>query len=376
MPLPPPAQFLLDQPYSKRALLPPVGQEVYIQGGRVPGLLLHWGQVHDEGVVADAASAGRLMPILASPGAKGYGREKIGGHKQAADWIRRKAPQTAAEWDQTVDDAVAAQFQLGTAGLILPSRLRSQPDWPDGLQSALDAARRATAGHPTGDMLVNLIIEEPWILEARLRRTLLNQFTDLPEGLGAAIHIHWSSPERPDQPASLEALRIVVSALANDGRRVLLIESGRLGWLALAWGAWGFTAGLSGASWGRNTAVVRRARGQPATRIARIFDHNLLHSVRQATQARLLAQNGYHQCMCDFCQQQAGRGTWSHDLSEQHGLYSLARLTEHVAAPTLAIRHARVKTIVQNAIAFETGLNFRLTGDSRPLHLPAWQAEL
>ena len=259
MPLPPPAQFLLDQPYSRRALLPPVGDQVNTQGGRVPGLLLHWGQVHDEGVVADAANAGRLKPILASPGAKGYEREKIGGHKQAADWIRRKAPQTDAEWDQTVDDAVAAQFQLRTAGLILPSRLLSQPDWPDGLQSALDAARRGAARHPTADMLVNLILGEPWILDPRLRRTLLNQFTDLPEDLGAAIHIHWSSPERPDQPASLEALRIVVSALANDGRRVLLVE-------AAGWAGWRLP-GAPGASRQGSRAragdATRRSSGAP-----------------------------------------------------------------------------------------------------------------
>jgi hypothetical protein len=63
-------------------------------------------------------------------------------------------------------------------------------------------------------------------------------------------------------------------------------------------------------------------------------------------------------------------------LSEQHGLYTLSRLTEQVAAPTLANRHARVRAIVQQALTFEAGLSFRLTGDSRPLHLPEWLAQL
>jgi len=376
MALPIAPQLLLDQPYARRALLPPVGTEVVHHGGRAPGLLLNWGHVHDEGVQDDSAAAGLLSPILASPGAVGYEREKIGGHKQAASWIRRKAPNTQTEWDNTVDEAVLAQQSLNSQGLILPSRLLSQADWPDGLQATLDAARRAASRHPTSDMLVNVIVEEAWVLDPRLRRTLLNQFTDLPEDFGAALHIHWSASDVPDRPHALEALRTIVSALAADGRRVLLVESGRLGWLAIAWGAWGFTAGLSGASWSRNTAVVRRAKGQPATRIARVFDPALLQHVRQATHARLLGQSGYRPCPCNFCVIQAGRATWDHNLSEQHGLYSLARLTEQVVAPTLANRHARVRTIVQQAMNFESGLTFRLTGDSRPVHLAAWLAEL
>jgi hypothetical protein len=376
MSLPAAPHFLLDQPYQKRDPLMRVGAEVVSQGGRSPGLLLHWGQVHDEGVIGDAARAGQLAPLLACPGAVRYERAKIGGHKKAAAWISRKAPSTHAEWDQTVDEAIAAQQQLSAAGLIIPSRLLTQADWPDGLQAALDAARRATARHPTADMLVNVIVDERWILDQRLRRTLLNQFTDLPENIGAAVHIHWSAPDIPDRGPSLEALRILVSALASDGRRVLLVETGRLGWLAIAWGAWGFTAGLSGASWARNTAVVRRSKGQPATRIARIFDSNLLQHVRLATHTRLVGQSGYQPCGCGFCQRQAASSGWSHDLSGQHALYALSRLTEQVAAPALPQRHARVRAIVQNAINFEAGLSFRLTGDSRPLHLSEWLAQL
>jgi len=376
MALPIAPQLLLGQSYMKRALLPPVGDAVVAQGGRPPGLLLHWDHVHEDGVHDDALNPGQLSPVLASPGATRYSRVKIGGHRHAAPWIRRAAPSSPANWDRAIDEAVAAQQGLRTPGLIIPSRLLSQPDWPDGLQEVLDAARRAAARHPTSNMLINLIVDEHWVLDPRLRRTLLNQFTDLPPDLGAAVHIHWSAPDSPDRPPSLESLRVIVSALAADNRRVLLVEAGRVGWLAIAWGAWGFTAGLSGASWARNTAVVRRARGQPATRIARIFDANLLQHVRQATHARLLGESGYQPCPCGFCQSQVGSGGWSHDLSEQHGLYTLSRLTEQVAAPTLANRHARVRAIVQQALTFEAGLSFRLIGDSRPLHLPAWLAQL
>ncbi len=148
MSLPASPRFLLDQPYLKRGLLMPIGAEVINQGGRPPGLLLHWDKVHDEGVINDATTSARqLAPLMASPGAVRYERDKIGGHKAAALWIRRKAPSMPAEWDRTVDEAIAAQQKLGTAGLMIPSRLLTQVDWPDGLQASLDAVRRAARRH-------------------------------------------------------------------------------------------------------------------------------------------------------------------------------------------------------------------------------------
>jgi len=378
MALPPAPVLLLSQGYKGRDRLVPVGRSRVAVGGEPPGLLLNWGQVHNDGVVADASNAAPLRPVLASPGAVGYSRATIGGHKAAASWIQRRAPHTTAEWDLTVDEAIAAQQSLGTPGMVLPSRQLGPADWPDGVQDALDAARRACVRHGGGDMLVGLILDEPWITDVRLRRTLLNQFTDLPPQLGAAIHVHWSSSDTPNQPRNLSALRTVVRALAEDDRRVLLVEAGGLGWLAIAWGAWGFSAGLSQASWRRSTEVVRRAKGQPATRVPRFFEIDLLHHVRQTTHQRLVREPGYTACRCSFCAQlnPATTNAWDHTLAEQHGLDTLAAVTEHVVAPRLVDRHARVRGIVDAALQFENAVSFRLTGDSRPLHLPVWRAEL
>jgi len=237
MALPPAPVLLLAQGYKGRDRLVPIGTSRVAAGAAAPGLLLNWGQVHNEGVIADAANAAPLTPVLVSPGAVGYNRATIGGHKAAASWIQRHAPQTVAEWDRTIDEAVAAQQALGVAGTILPSRQLGPADWPDGVQDALDAARRAFVHHGGKEILVGLIIDERWITDLRLRRTLLNQFTDLPPQLGAAIHVHWSSSDVPNQPHTLSALRTVVQALAEDNRRVLLVEAGGLGWLAVAWGA-------------------------------------------------------------------------------------------------------------------------------------------
>lgn len=378
MPLPPAPVLLLGQGYQNRDLLVPIGEAKVNLGEPSPGLLASWGEVHDEGVRAAAADSAPLSPVLANPGARVYDRATIGGHKAAASWVQRKAPENTAAWDQAMDEAVAAQQSLSTGGIILPSRRLAAADWPDGLQDALDAARRIGTRLGESDVLAGLILDEPWITDVRLRRTLLNQFTDLPPQLGAAIHIHWSSANAANEPRALADLRTVVSALAQDNRRVLLVEAGVLGWLAVAWGAWGFTAGLSQLSWRRSTAEVRRAKGQPATRVPRYFEMNLLHHVRQATHQRLVRESRYSPCPCSFCAglSPATASTWDHKLADQHGLYSLGSLTDRIAAPRLSDRHARVRSIVDAALDFEGNLGFRLRGDSRPPHLAAWRAEL
>jgi hypothetical protein len=378
MALPQAPVMFLSQGYQRRDQLAPVGVSRLAVGGMPLALLLNWGQVHDEGVQNDAVNSTALSPVLASPGAQTYGRTTIGRHKAAASWIQRSAPRTVADWDLTMDEAFAAQQALGLPGTITPSRHLGPADWPDGVQDSLDAVRRAFARYPGQDIFVGLIVDECWILDPALRRTLLNQFTDLPPDLGAAIHVLWSSSDVPNQPAALRAMRTVVVALAQDDRRVLLLEAGLLGWLAVAWGAWGFSAGLSQASWRRSTQQVRRARGQPASRVARYFESDLLHHVRQATHLRLVHEPGYRACLCGFCAQlnPSTTGPWDHSLAEQHALHSLATLAERVVAPRLSDRHARVRAIVDAALEFERSATARLTADSRPLHLPVWRAEL
>jgi hypothetical protein len=378
IPLPPAPVLLLGQGYQLRDRLAPIGAARVSAGMQPPGLLLSWAHVHEEGVREGAANAYPLQPVLADPGARGFERNTIGRTKAAAPWIRRRAPRDPTSWDQSMDEAVSAQHALHLPGVLLPSRTLRTTDWPDGVQDALDAVRRASSRHTGSNIFAGLILEEPWVTDAQLRRTLLNQFTDLPLQVGAAIHVLWSDSSASSAPRRLAAMRTVVAALANDGRRVLLIESGGLGWLSLAWGAWGFTAGLSQASWLRSTETVRRARGQPAVFVPRYYEAGLLHRVRQATHQRLAREPGYRACACAFCVElrPTTASLWDHRLAEQHALWALADLTERVAAPRLVDRHARVRAMVDSAIALERGLSFRLMRDSRPEHLPAWRAEL
>jgi hypothetical protein len=370
-----PPVLLLEQAYTQRALLPPVGLARETEGETPPGLLLSWEHVSQQGVEDGRRDAAPLTPVLADPGACRFNRATIGGAAPAGAWIGRREPRSAAEWDATIAEGMAAQRTLEVDALIVPGKTLLQTDFPDGLQDALDAARRSHETRPSGDpeWLVRVCIYDIWLTDRSLRRTLLNQLTDLPDELGVALHVEWAKSTYPDNDL-LTGLQTIVSVLAGDGRRVLVMESGLVGWLSIAWGAWGFTAGLARASWHRSRETVRRSN--PAPRVEWYLEHQLLHHVRRSEHQRIAPSGRYEQCACAFCQQlvPTGEAAWDHKLASQHGLYALSELTDSVAAPTLQERRERVAGKIEEARALSTFL--RLTGEARPAHLDAWIGRL
>lgn len=377
MPLPPAPVFLLGQTLQNRDRLSPVGDARIALGERPPGLLLSWDQVHVEGVHDGRASSAPLQPVLADPGVgeKGFDRVTI-QRKDAANWVGAAQPTTATEWDTAIDRALDAQGALGVDAQIISSSLLRRPDWPDGLQLVLDAARRTWRRRGGGDNFVRVAVEQAWLNDSRQRRTLLNQITDLPRELGVALHVSWAKSAALGDEECIENLRITVDALASDGRRVLLLEGGALGWLAIAWGAWGFTAGIAQSTWLRSEETILRQKGQKATRVEWYFEPRLFHRVRRATHRRLLERRDYRQCPCRFCARLDAGGTtaWDHNLAAQHALFSLAALTDQVAAPRLRDRHARVRAAVYAAQAY--AIDAGLRGEAKPDHLQSWLNQL
>lgn len=261
---------------------------------------------------------------------------------------------------------------------MLPTRPITGTDWPDDFQVLADVARRAWGTLHLGPTpFVTLKISGVWVTERKMRRTLLNQLTDLPADFNVAIDVLWNSMASYTDSSVLHDLATIVSALANDNRKVLLLDSGLIGWLSIAWGGWGFSAGLSNASWFRQNAVIRRAKGQPGPpRIKRYFEKQLLTRVRQSHHVRLEAQSGYQACGCPFCVQLGpdSLNPWDFVEADKHALFSLAALTDEVSAPGLAERANRVRKCLDEAIAYNKSLPFELPGDSKPVQLEAWRS--
>ena len=375
MALPSAPVFLLHQTFKNRAALPPVGAAGIAAGGTAPGLVVCYDDVHERGVLATAGARGSLSPLIADPGGHRYGRREI-SNIPTASWIRRQPPRSSGEWDQTSSEAIQAQRALQTDALVIPTVELQSADWPNGLQRAVDAARRAfRRDHQPRDpdWFARFCVRDDWISQETLRRTLLQQVTDLPDEVGVALHVRWSRRDILTDNAALRALSATVTALADDDRKVLLLEAGLVGWLAIGWGAWGFTAGASQASWHDSTQPMGAQPGVPKPpRVEYYFERGLLTRVRRAEHLKLVGRAGYQACPCSFCGtlNPGGQGGWDHLLAWQHALYTLQVLTEQVAGTTLGARRNNVR----NAVAAAATVAGQLQAAAP--HLPIWLSHL
>jgi hypothetical protein len=365
--------FLVQQTYQGRKDLMPVGTACIANHLPAPGIALDFGAVPLAGVREDALHHSPLVPLLA--GGVGYGIDAK--HKKAmAPWVRRKAPESRAEWDKTVRESLAEQRKLGVDAVSVPGIELSAAGYPNGLERQTDAIRRAWKDRPTGDSpwLARLCLHDDWLTDVSLRRFVLNVVTDLPDDVGIALHIRFARRDAATDANSLAGLRQLVRILADDDRRVLLLQGGLIGWLAIAWGAWGFTAGLSQASWLDTRAIIRRRAGSPSPpRLERYLEPQLLHSVLSADHTLLKQQAGYVQCACGFCQKLGGG--WDSKAASQHDLFTLAQLTHDVAADDRTARRDAVRRVLEAAQnrwaswATTHGLSAR----AEPKHLAVWR---
>jgi hypothetical protein len=364
--------FLIQQTYRRRAELPAVAAARVAAGHAPPGLLLDFGAVALDGVRNDASNRGHLAPLMTTSCV--YGTETK-AKKPMAQWVRRAAPDTRAKWDATVRDALAEQRSLGVDALSVPGIELSAAD-ALALESQVDAIRRAWRSRPGGDppWFADLLLHDDWLLNGSLRRVALNNLTDLPDDIGIALHVSYAKRDALGDANTLNGLRQVVRVLADDGRRVFLIQSGLVGWLSIAWGAWGFSAGMSAGSWLSNRAVIRRRAGTPSPpRQERYLEHQLLHSVLWGDHGRLAQQSDYQQCACSFCTRLA-QG-FAEVAASQHDLYALAELTRRCSAGDRTARRDAVRATLeaaQNQWAAWKSIQ-GLSPRAQPRHLATWR---
>lgn len=294
-----------------------------------------------------------------------------------ASWVQREAPSTRAQWRATNQEGLAEQRSLGVDALMPPGLELSPSGYPNALERQVDAIRRAWRDRPSTDpaWFARLCLHDDWLTDATLRRFALNLVTDLPDEIGIALHTRFGRRAAGFDQASLEALREFVRVLADDGRLILTLQSGMVGWLSLAWGAWGFSAGLSQTSWLDSREEIRRRRGSRSpARLERYFEPQLLHHVLSSDHTQLSRQNGYRSCSCTFCGQLA-QG-WDTRVAGQHDLYALADLTQRVAVGDRTARRDAVRDILEAAQnrwaawSATPGLSPR----ARPAQLATWRA--
>lgn len=376
MTLPSSPAFLIHQTYRGRAELSPIADARIEDGRTPPGLFLDFGAVYLEGLRAHAKDPGKLTPVLCG----GARHDTDKRTKPFAKWVARQPPSSRADWDQMIQEALAEQrAKLSVDALTVPGADFSTAGYPTGFERQTEGARRAWRSRPTTDppWFVHFSLHDDWLKDDSLRRFALNLLTDLPDPIGIALQIRFSRRDRSADQGTLTGLREMVSALADDNRRVLLVKAGGLGWLSLAWGAWGFTAGRSQGSWVDSREKISRRKGQPTPPpLERYFEPQLLHHVLYNDRHLLSSQPGFKSCSCKFCKSMGS--TWNGKKAVQHDLYALSEITQLVAGSDRTARRDAVLKLVEKAQNNwarwkETpGLSPR----AAPTHLSTWRALL
>lgn len=377
MTLPSAPVFLAQQTWRGRAhnRLAPVATARAAGNRTPPGLLLDFGAVHLRGVRDDAANRGTLAPLLADGDTYDTPTKQ---RVPTAGWVQRSAPSNRTTWDATIKEALEEQRALNTDALCVPGVELTSGGYPNELDKQADAVRRAWATRVAGDpaWLARFCLHDDWLTDGTKQRFALNLITDLPDDIGISLHIRFGKRDAAFDANVLRPLRDFVQVLADDGRRVLMVQSGFIGWLSIAWGAWGFSAGTSQGSWldtGRARFGAAPGRRRPPP-LERYLEGQLIHHVLWSDHSRLVGQPGYAQCPCLFCQTMA-TGGWDINVTAQHGLYALAELTQRVAGSDRPARRAAVRTVIEAAqnqwATWSTG---GLSTLATPRGLPVWRS--
>lgn len=286
-------------------------------------------------------------------------------------------PETQPEWEQWMQLGVDHQIServCGDAGppsfVITPSPLMDAAT-PGDLNTVLDAAtavRSRLSGH------------DCW-LGVTVDRTYLREQTHLTRLLNAVIQtgangIVFRAPHLQLAPVDdrlyLDGLREVVETCAANGIRIFLPSSGWLGWLAMGWGAWGFSGGMAAGSWLDRVPGPMTRPQQPSLPY---FEPQLLRAVPWRIHEQLVSEAGYQPCSCPDCVQMGG----SHDLAlaKRHQIRHASQEAAALTAVPVAQRRRLVADRLDDAIRFRDSLSALVAARIPPTdHLNRWRARL
>ncbi|MGA5559965.1 hypothetical protein ACPCUV_02080 [Streptomyces platensis] len=280
-----------------------------------------------------------------------------------------------ADW---VLQVLEAQRGVGANLLLTPGRALD-PDTPQkSLDAAFQEADEALALAERGERLaLNLTLPSRWLSSEALRNRLLDQVLDQDQFDVLYIRVQWAQAKAfaPTEDADLlMGIKRLSNLCADEGRSLLLPQTGITGWFALAHGATGYGLGVSGSEQSFAEYAFRRGRkGQQQAQ--RYFEKQMLHTVDSSAHDVVRSSRGYIDCSCAYCPQLFENQTWSHALAALHHLYCMGELTAKVHEDsTRGGRHGAVRRIVATARRWSSELP--LGTSEVPRHLAAWDQAL
>ncbi len=340
-----------------------------------PGI--SFGPVNAPGTMNELFEGARLVgDAILDPHGHFLDREHTKRSRDHFPWLALSPrPATQTQWEQWVQAALDHQLSptlrrsaSPPSFVVTASPLIEAARGAIELYTVMDAAVAVRSRQPSpGDCWLGVTVDRVYVREnphlTRLANAMLAANVD-----GFVFRASQSQLAPVDDARYLAGLREIVEMCADNGIRVFLPNSGWVGWLAMAWGAWGFSGGMAAGTW------VDRIPG-PMTRPQRpsepYFEYQLLRSLPWRVHEQLRGDPSYVSCRCVDCQQMGN----THDsaLAKRHQIRDAYREDSVLGPMTRTQRRTYIGSRLDGAIQFRDGLPLTLRGRVGSEFLDRWR---
>jgi hypothetical protein len=166
----------------------------------------------------------------------------------------------------------------------------------------------------------------------------------------------------------LDGLRELVEGCAGAGVEIFLPSAGWVGWLAGAWGARGYSGGLSKSSWFDRMPTPMRYTGRRES----IFEPQLLRHVAWSLHERLADEADYEECSCSSCAAMGGR--YDAEEAKIHQIRVAHAWSEQLRPLNAIGRRRAIRARLDSAIDFRDDLPRGLRDRADAGFLDTWRA--
>lgn len=276
-------------------------------------------------------------------------------------------PQTSREWADWMRIGVEHQMSFDSPEVpsahVIPTPQLEAAGGRDMFGQIADALDEVRGEYP--DAWLGINIDRDYLREEQHLTRLANYLVSA-HGTGILLRCFQSEMPPISDRRLLQGLSDVVAATAAEGTLVILPRSGWLGWLAMTWGAYGFSGGLGNGTWYDRMPT-------PMTNVPRrekIFERQLLRDVPWPVHVQLREQAGYSPCACSACDEMGG--SYDIDLVRRHRILAAYEISDVGTADPAQV----VTAAINQAIDFRNSLPPVLRDRVDAKFLDAWQALL
>jgi hypothetical protein len=323
-------------------------------------------------IMAPVNARNTLHPLFRQARAKGDAIVDPNGHfldrshtkrsKRHFPWLAQQPrPNEQNVWEAWMEEAINHQLDTDLCGAgspptftITPSPIITADAGATELYMILDAASEVRQRQNSNPWL-GICVDRAYLRSNPHRTRLCNAVVSASADGVVFRAFHSQLPPVTDR-AYLEGLRELSFAASAGDVELLLPNAGWLGWLAMAWGAWGFSGGLAAASWGDREPGPMNSPDEPSNPY---FEPQLMRTVRWRNHLELLNAEGYEPCACPECQAM-GMNTYDANRAKRHQMWWANKEGAELVPLNLSQRRTSVRTRLEDAVTFREGFSASL----------------